>query len=175
MAIPIFPVAAAGLPLTSDLEIDGIINSFGDGFEQRIVTGLPRGPRSDGEGGQSTYIGVNIFEVGLPQLLYPTQPVSGNANLDNSVRALWEFYKDRFYDATNNVPQWEAFYWYNPDENDDLSTWFGDTTKAGTNSRGEAVTEATGRYLVRFDQRLSRIRFVQCVFRFNLTLREVAA
>ncbi len=175
MAIPIFPVAAAGLPLDSALEVDGVINNFGDGFEQRIVTGLPRGPRSDGEGGQTTYIGVNVFSVGLPQLLFPTQPVVGNANLDNSVRALWGFYKDRFYDAVNNVPQWEAFYWYNPDENDDLLTWFGDVTKAGTNSRGEAVTEATGRYLVRFDQGLSRQRFVQCVFKFNLVLREVAA
>ena len=175
MAIPIFPVAAAGLPLTSDLEIDGIINSFGSGYEQRIVTGLPRGPRADGEGNLTTYIGVNIFNVGLPQLLFQSQPVVGNSNLDNSVRLLWDFYKARFYNAATNVPQWEAFYWYNPDENDDITTWFGDTTKAGTNSRGEAVSEATGRYLVRFELGLSRIRFVQCVFRFNLTLREVAA
>ncbi len=175
MAIPIFPVAAAGLPLTSELEVDGLINSFGDGFEQRLVTGLPRGPRADGEGSLTTYIGVNIFTVGLPQLQFQSQPVSGNANLDNSVRLLWDFYKARFYNAATNVPQWEAFYWYNPDENDDLSTWFGDTTKAGTNSRGEAVSEKTGRYLVRFEQGLSRERFVQCVFRFNLSLREVAA
>ena len=175
MAIPIFPISAAGLPLDSTLEIDGIINSFGDAYEQRLVTGLPRGPRADGEGDQSTYIGVNIFSVGLPQLLFQSQPVVGNANLDNSVRELWEFYKNRFYDAAANVPQWEAFYWYNPDENDDILTWFGDTVKAGTNSRGEAVTHETGRYLVRFDQGLSRSRFVQCVFKFDLILREVAA
>ena len=85
MAVPIFPVSAAGLPLDSDLEIDGLVNSFGDAFEQRIVTGLPRGPRADGEGNLSTYIGVNIFSVGIPHLLFQTQPVGGNANLDNSI------------------------------------------------------------------------------------------
>lgn len=175
MAIAIFPISAAGLPLQSDLEIDGIINSFGSGFEQRLVTGLPRGPRADGEGSLTTYIGVNIFAVGLPQLLFQTQPVAGNANLDNSVRKLWDFYKARFYDATLNIPQWEAFYWYNPDENDDLTTWTGDSSSSGTNSRGEAVSEAIGRYLVRFEQGLSRVRFVQCVFRFDLILKEVAA
>lgn len=175
MAVSIFPISNMYFPLITDFEIDGLINSFGDAYEQRIVTGLPRGPRADGEGAQSTYIGVNIFTIQLDNLQYVTQPVTGNVNLDNSVRKLWEFYKDRFYDAANNVPQWEAFYVYNLDENDDLSTWFGDTTKAGTNSRGEAVTEATGRYLVRFEQRLSRSRFVSCLFRGDLTLREVTA
>jgi len=175
MAIPIFPISDMFFPLITDLEIDGLINSFGDAYEQRLTTGLPRGPRSDGEGAQSTYIGVNIFTITIDNLQYVTQPVSGNANLDNSVRKIWEFYKDRFYDAANNVPQWEAFYVYNLDENDDLSTWFGDTSKSGTNSRGEAVTEATGRYLVRFEQQLSRSRFVACLFQVGITLREVAA
>lgn len=174
MAIPIFPVSALSLPLTSDIEIDAIVKSFGSGFEQRLVLGLPRGPRADGEGSLTTYIGVNVFEIGLPQLLFQTQPVAGNANLDNSVRAIWDFYKARFYDAVLNVPQWEAFYWYNPDENDDITTWTGDTPSTGNNSRGEAVTQAIGRYLVVFEQGLSRVRFVQCVFRFRLTLREVA-
>ena len=175
MAVPIFPISDWYFPLQIDLEVDGIINSFGDGYEQRIVTGLPRGPRSDGEGNQATFIGINIFSVVLDRLQYVTQPVSGNANLDNSIRKLWKFYKDRFYDATNNVPQWEAFYVYSLDENDDLSTFTGDTTSSGTNSRGESVDEKTGRYLVRFEQQLSRTRFINCLFNANLVLREVAA
>ncbi len=175
MAIPIWPIEFLVFPFTSDLEVDGLINSFGDGYEQRLVTGLPRGPRADGEGDQSTYIGVNIFNVGYNKLQFATQPVTGNANLDNSMRKLWEFYKDRFYNTSTGVPQWEAFYFYNADENDDVTTWFGDTSKAGTNSRGEAVSEATGRYLVRFEKRLSRTRFIWCLFRGELLLREVAA
>ena len=175
MPIPIFPISNMFFPLITDLEIDGIINSFGDAFEQRIITGLPRGPRADGEGDQSTFIGVNIFTININNLQYITQPVTGNANLDNSVRELWKFYKDRFYDAANNVPQWEAFYVYNLDENDNLLIWTGDSSSSGNNSRGEAVTEKTGRYLVRFEQQLSRSRFVSCLFRTNLTLREVAA
>ena len=175
MAIPIWPIEFMIFPLDSTLEIDGLINEFGDAYEQRFVTGLPRGPRSDGEGAQSTYISVNIFSVGINKIQYASQPVSGNANLDNSIRKLWEFYKDRFYNASTNVPQWEAFYWYNPDENDNTDTWFGDTSKSGINSRGEAVTEATGRYLVRFEQVLTRSRFIRCLFKSNLVLREVAA
>ena len=161
-------------PMDHVLEVDGIINNFGDGYEQRLNTGLPRS-RADGEGGVTSYIGVNVFTVNVPRLQWLTNPVSGNANLDNSTKVLWKFFKDRFYDVTNNVPQWESFYWYNPIENDDTDTWTGDTTSSGTNSRGEAVTEKTGRYLVRFTQRMSRTQFVYCLFRFGLELREVPA
>lgn len=175
MAVPIFPISNHYFPLRSDLTIDALVNSFGDGYEQRIVTGLPRGPRADGEGGQSTYIGVNEFTIVLKNVQYVTQPHATNANIDDSVRKLWSFFKARFYDAANRKPQWEAFYVYNLDENDDLTTWKGDTPAAGTNSRGEAVSEKTGRYLVRFDSKLSRSRFVRCLFNFSIVLKEVAA
>lgn len=174
MAPPIWPITLMAFPMDHQLLVDGVINSFGDGFEQRIVTGLPR-LRADGEGGVSTYIGRNVFTVGVPRLQWLTNPIPGNANLDNSTKVLWNFYKDRFYNPSTNVPQWEAFYWYNPVENDDFSTWTGDTPNTGTNGRGEAVSEATGRYLVRFQTGLTRTQFIYCLFRFEIELEEVAA
>lgn len=175
MAVTVFPISNQYFPLRSDLEIDGIINSFGDAYEQRINTGVPRGPRADGEGALTTYIGVNTFVIVMRNTRYITQPHATNANIDNSVRKLWDFYKARFYNATTDVPQWESFYVYNLDENDDLTTWTGDTSASGTNSRSEVVTHETGRYLVRFENKLSRERFVRSLYNFQITLREVAS
>jgi hypothetical protein len=174
MSVAIFPVSAIRRPLDTTFGFEGVVHSYGKPYEQRIITSLPYGPREDGTGSQGTYPGGHTFRIGHPHLHFRTQPVAGNANLDNSVDALWDFYLARIYDSTNQKLQWEAFYWYDPAINDDTDTWFGDTVKAGTNSRGEAVTNETGRYLVRFGQEISKSDVMYLMWAFSLELIEVA-
>lgn len=174
---PIWPISVMTFPLDSELSVQGVVHSFGGIHEQRVIMDVPVGPRADGEGGQSTYVGRNTFLVGIDSLHYVSSSgslVPGNVNIDNAVRVLWRFYKNRFYDAATRTVQWEAFYWYNPDENDNVLTWTGDVASAGLNCFGEAVTEVTGRYLVRFSQSLRRSRFRRFLFNFQLELIEVA-
>lgn len=175
MPKPIWPIPAIYIPFSTSLHVDAFINNFGDGFEQRIVNALPRGPRADGEGILNTFVGRFSFSPKLSNLRFPLQGAEdGNTNLDSSVRKLWKFYRERFYDSVTDTIKWESFYFYNLDENDKLSTWTGDTASSGTNGRGEAVTEKTGRYLTRFGSPdLTRERFVQHLFQITLELIEV--
>ncbi len=178
MAIAIFPLHHIRVELIRDFEIPGaIINSFGRPYEQRIITSLPRGPRADGEGTLSTFVGESTFRLQFSDILYPSTPFgAGNTNLDNSIRALWSFFKDLFYDATANVVKWDPFYIYDPAENDDKTTWKGDTVANGTNSRSEAVTNQTGRYLVRTELAFLSISQVRsCFFNSSFVFVEVAA
>lgn len=163
MAYEVFPVAAMAYPLEQTLDVDAIVNDYGGGYEQRIVLDVARGPRADGEGGTSTYVGRNTFKVGIPRIQYSTQPdPSGNPDLDNSVAALWTFYKDRFYNSTTGEVQWEAFYFYNPGENSTKSTWNGTTT--------------TGRYLVRFaTPSMTKRQFIHSLYSFDIELVEVVS
>ena len=178
MPPPIWPISAMTFPLDSELSVQGVVHPFGGLHEQRIIFDLPVGLRADGEGGRSTYIGRNIFRVGINNLSYVSSSgalVPGNPNIDNAVRTLWRFYKARFYDAITGEIKWEAFYWYNPDENDNVLTWTGDVASVGINCFGERVTEVTGRYLVRFDQTLNRSRFRRFLFNFQIELIEVSS
>lgn len=176
MAIPIFPVEAIRRPLESQFEIQTVINSFGYPYEQRIVTSLPYGPRESGWGTQRTYIGRSRFAVGIQHMRMRSQLVPGNANLNNGFEKLWEFYQDRFYNQTTRQIKYEAFYWYDPLVNDQKTTWTGDTSSNGFNSRMEAVTNVTGRYLVRFaESNLSRSCFRSCLVDMRLEFVEVAA
>jgi hypothetical protein len=60
-------------------------------------------------------------------------------------------------------------------ENDDISTWKGSDADSGTNSRGEAVTNVTGRYFVRWAEPVMSVQqFYQCFFEIGLDLIEVA-
>ena len=177
MAAPIWPISAMTFPLDSTLSVEAVVHPFGGLHEQRVVMELPVGPRADGEGGLSTYIGRNTFQVGINRLSYVSSVgtvVPGNPNIDNAVRTLWSFYKARFFNVRTQVVQWEAFYWYNPDENDNVLTWTGDVASGGVNCFGEAVTNRSGRYLVRFGQELSRNRFQRFLFNFQIELVEVA-
>lgn len=165
MAYTLFPVAAMAYPLDHDLDIDAIVNSYGGGYEQRIVLDVARGPRSDGEGTQSTYVGQNKFTIGIPRIQATTQPdPSSNPLLDNSVDALWSFYKDRFYNSTTGEVQWQAFYWYNPGENADKTTW----------DVGDTAAMKKGRYLVRFGEpSMSKTQFIHSLYSFKIDLIEV--
>ena len=172
----IWPISKLYFPLAHILDVNATVNRFGSGYEQRIVTDYPRGPRADGEGGQSRYVGQNRFGIEFTNLLYENSPHPINADIDNSFKKLWNFYKSTFYNQITGEIFWQSFFFYNPTENDDVSTWTGETASAGRNSQGLAVTNITGRYTVRFeDAGLSLSRFRRCLFNGRLTLIEVAA
>ena len=176
MALKVWPISDMYYPLVHNLQINSVINSFGSGYEQRIVTDFARGPRADGEGGQSKYVGQSMFTISLERLLYPFQPFSGNPNIDNSIRQLWKFYKECFYNPITGQVKWDAFYFYNLNENDNLDTWTGDVVSNGINFLGNPVTNETGRYIVRFaESNLSITRFKTCLFNTGLSFVEVAA
>ena len=174
MAVAIWPISAMAFPIDQSIAVDTIVNSFGDGYEQRINTSVPRS-RANNQGGVTTHVGVKSFKVRVSRLQWLTNPVSGNSNLDNSGKKLWEFYLARFYNSTTNKPQYESFYWYNPIENDQTDTWTGDSSSSGSNSRSEAVTNTTGRYLVKFPPSLSFTQVKYCIFDIGLDLQEVVA
>lgn len=164
MATKVFPITAYAYPLDHTLRVDSIVNTFGDGQEQRIITALPRS-RANGFGSISTYAGINTFTVTIPHIPY-------RGSLRDSVEVLWNFYQSCFYE--NGVVKYDSFYWYNPQENDNTATWTGDTPSSGTNSRGENVTNATGRYRVRFaDSTLTKSLFMRCTTSVGLELVEV--
>lgn len=171
----IFPISDLYFPLDSTLTVDGAVNPFGSGYEQRIITDYPRGPRADGEGNLTTYVGNNTFNVVIRNLKrdYAAHPT--NAHIRNSMKALWKFYKECFYDPLTGQIKWDPFYFYNLTENDNLDTWTGDVVSAGMNSFGEIVSNRTGRYLVRFvESTLNLSRFRGCLFSTGLALVEVA-
>lgn len=176
----IWPISDLYYPFDHSLHVDGIVNSFGSGFEQRIITDIPRGPRADGEGGFSTYVGRNTFQLTIKNMRLVDMSHPTNAHINNSVRALWKFYKSTFYDKTTGQVFWQSFFFYNPVENNDISTWTGSVGSAGMNSRNEPVTNVTGRYLVRFAEiTLNFSQFKSCLFNVGgggaLILIEVAA
>ena len=176
MPTKIWPISNLYFPLVHVLNVNAVVNRFGSGYEQRIVTDYPRGPRSDGEGGQSRYVGQNLFGINFTNLQYVNTPSMINAAIDNSFKKLWEFYKSCFYDQATGRIDWQSFFFYNPTENDDVSTWTGEVASAGMSSVGLPVTNLTGRYRVRFeDSSLSLSRFRRCVFSGQLNLIEVTA
>lgn len=172
----IWPISDLYFPLVHVLNIGAKINPFGSGFEQRITTDIPRGPRSDGEGGQSIYVGQNVFRINTRNLKYKGIPYAANVNIENNIRKLWQFYKSCFYDPNTGRVMWEPFYFYNLTENDNISTWTGDTVNNGVNSVNDPVSNVTGRYLMRFDEpSMSITRFRSCLFSSSLILIEVDA
>ena len=173
MVVDVWPISYMAFPIAQSISVEGIVNSYGDGQEQRINTGLPR-TRADGQGGVSRYVGVRQFTVKVSRLQYLSNPVSSNRQLNNSAKELWKFFLEQFYDARNERPVWKSFYWYNPVENDQVSTWTGDTSSNGRNSRNEVVRNTTGRYRVRFaSQELTLNQLNYCIFDIGLDLLEV--
>ena len=176
MALEVWPISDLYYPLAHRLSVDTVVNPFGGGYEQRIVTDIARGPRADGEGVTSIYVGRNHFTVTINNLRYNSLVHATNNRIDNSFKKLWAFYKSTFYDATTGAIRWEPFYIYNPIENDNISTWTGETLSNGVDSQGNAVTNLTGRYLVRFEQSsISMSRFIRCLFSGSIELIEVVA
>ncbi len=178
MAVKIFPVAAFGFPEDVEIDIKTTVNPLGGLREQRIVNDIPAGPRESGVGTQRTFIGRGTFSVGIPRVEFRGDPFPGNANLENSVEAAWIFFIELFYDDSIATPVigYPAFYYYDPLINDDKDTWKGDTVANGTNTRGEAVSNVTGRYLVRFvESKFKKSHFIRCLTSFSLELIEVAA
>jgi hypothetical protein len=155
MAYDVFPVSDIVYPWDEETEVGAVVHSFGDIYEQ---------PREDGVGNQKTFIGRRRFFASVHQLPFRTDPYPGNANLDNSVEAVWDFFIDQFYSTDTGLIKWNPFYLYDPMINSDRSTWTGDSTSNGTNDRSEAVTNETGRYLVRLaEPRYSKSYIKRCL------------
>ena len=114
--------------------VDRVTVSTGLGhYFSRIAT--PSILQSDGTQGQSQIAAHHHFQV-----TYQARLFRGGTN---SIDELIDFLQARI-DADD-----ESFYFYLPTENDDTSTWTGDVSASGTDSRGEAVTNLVGRYLVK--------------------------
>ena len=172
---PIFPVTTVVVPATHELSVDAFVHSFGSGQEQRIVNDLAR-TRADGMGGVTKYVGTNRFTIKYPKVAWNRSARTENALLEDDFKKAWEFFQDSFYDSVGDEISWQPFYWYNKAENDDLSTWTGSDASSGTNSRGESVSNTTGRYLVRWAEPIMSVQqFQQCFFEFGLDIVEVVA
>jgi hypothetical protein len=98
MPTPVFPIVPSW-PMTHELEMDTHVESFGDGFEQRVNFNSAYA-RADGEGNTAlAYVGRNKFTIKLTAM-----------DFAGAAKDLWAFYKAR----KGNL---EAFYLYNvPDE-----------------------------------------------------------
>ena len=103
--------------------------------------------QADGQQGTSTYRGVHSFA-----LTFATREI--RATLDSMIL----FLQARIDEGDT------SFYFYLPSENDVIATWTGEVSSSGTDSRGQAVTNSTGRYLVKC---LSEIGWVQTTWRLG--------
>jgi len=163
---PVFPIQAIRTPLDHEYQIKAVINTFGQGQEQRI---LPGGldtslSRDDGTGTLAVFPVWRTWSISIRNIVFRSDPFSGNALLDDSLEKLLEFYHNLFYDSTNNKVRFLSFYWYDPGINDDRSTWLGSDSASGTNSLGETVYNTTGRFTVRFaDGMISFSRMQRCL------------
>ena len=133
------------VPVRQELHFNTLVQSLGDGFEQRANKNLAYS-RATGEGTVASYKGRNRFTITMDMLAHVNNDSSQMAN------KLWAFYKAQLGGFT-------AFYFYNPAEAPTA-----DATGVST----------TGRYLVRFEeQNLSRENFALKLFRSGISLIEV--
>lgn len=95
MPVSVFPVLVS-YPTGHSLMLDLIVNSYGDGYEQRIVKNVAFS-RADGEGTVSAYKGINRFSLKVDSAPYGS---TKKANV------LWAFFKARMN------ANCEAFYLY---------------------------------------------------------------
>ena len=177
---PIWPVTVKTIPLGITLSVNAHVNKFGGLSEQRIVNDLPYQRASDGTGRYNqTFVGRFNFSVKYEQVFWDRPTRSENALLEDDLITAWRFFLDLHYDTTASNVQWLPFYWYNKGENDNLITWLGSDAPPSPpyyNTRGETVTNYTGRYLVRFVQSAMSVQqFRSCLFKFGLELIEVEA
>lgn len=133
-------------PVSQTIEVETLIFPFGDGLEQRANTNQAWGPRANGEGGLSTYKGINRFQLAMD--------MQEHVNNDGTARANkhWNFYKAR-------LGGYDPFYFY----------WHVERTTPDLTG-----IDQIGRYLVRYEQQnLSRENFAIKLFRSQVALIEV--
>ncbi len=145
MSIAVFPLKL-WYPLQHEITYANYSVDFGDGFGQFANKNLSWGPRSDGEGNQATYKGINRFTIQIHNMQHVNEvTATHNANV------LWNFYKAR-------LGSFDAFYFYNPGEQDTI-----DLTGA----------DVLGRYLVRFEEdKLTREMFRLKLYNAGISIRE---
>ena len=141
----VFPINV-NPPVNHTLGYVNYIAEMGDGFEQRANKNLAWS-HADGEGGVTSYKGINKFRIEARCLAHI------NADTAQEANKFWGFYKAR-------LGSYEPFYFYNPAE-------------AVIDLTGTATT---GRYLVRFEEaELTREQFVLKLFNQGIGLVEVRA
>jgi hypothetical protein len=120
------------LPIKPTLQRESILIPKGYGYEETVTRGSSQ-TRADGTGGAvAAYKGRWIFEIEIRAQDYA----------DGDYQSLVDFIRDKFLGAT-------SFYFYNQLENSETTVWTGDAATGGTDRHGNAVTNTTGRYLVR--------------------------
>jgi hypothetical protein len=148
MAVTVFPIKL-WYPLDHEVVFSNVSKPFGDGFRQSVNKNLAWGPRADGEGNVITYKGINKFTLNARNLAHVNSvSPTANANL------LWNFYKAR-------LGGFDAFYFYNPAENDVIDL---------------TGTDPIGRYLCIFSEdTLKREMFRLKLFNVGISIEEVRA
>lgn len=120
------------LPIRMRPQIERILISKGHGYEEFVTRGVSHSG-ADGVGGQTARKIRWVFEIEIRAQDYE----------DGAYQDLVDFLLDHWESG-------EAFYFYNALENPrDSETWTGATSSSGTDRAGNAITNATGRYLVR--------------------------
>lgn len=119
-------------PIDIEREYDETVIPLGPGHEV-IVSRDVAHTRATGYGSSAAYTGRNIFRCRFGRLNY---------NGTTEFKPVLTFIQARKADGA-------AFYFYNVLENCVPATWTGDASSSGTDPAGNAVTNATGRYLVR--------------------------
>lgn len=145
MAIAVFPIPVH-LPYSNDINFINHKESMGDGFRKSINKNLAFGPRADGNGGITSYKGINTFMITLAALDFATGDSTKAAN------QLWAFYVARLGSS-------EAFYFYDLNQVASIDL-------TGINQ--------TGRYLVIFkEDKLTRDTIAAQLMKSGIALEEV--
>ena len=147
-------------PLDHNLVLSNLIVPMGDGFEQRATKNLlwstyelsGNPPRPDGLGNNGhPYRGANRFGITIRNMQH-VNDIRASSTLKNADK-FWKFYQDRNGSA-------ESFWFYNPAENGTIDL---------------TGLDMKGRYLVRFDENLSRNLFIRHLYNASIGLIEVRA
>jgi hypothetical protein len=117
-------------------EFDETILPMGPGHDIVVSRDIAH-TRASGIGTVASYRGCNVFSLEFGRKNY-----DGPTEASREYRAMLTFLQARKDTGT-------PFYFYNVLENSVPATWTGDTEASGTDLAGNAVTNLTGRYLVR--------------------------
>lgn len=127
-------------------DVDRVVASTGGGhYYSRISE--PAYTQSDGQQGSATYRGHHTMRF----------PYAAR-DIRNDIDGMIAFLQARIDEGDT------SFYAYNTAENDDTTTWTGDTVNNGTDSRGQAVSNTTGRYLMK---NFTPIKWVQRQYKYS--------
>ncbi len=127
-------------------DVDRVRATTGGGHHYSVIT-EPAYTQSDGQQGSATFRGHHTMR-------FPYASREIRTVIDGMIA----FLQARIDEGDT------AFYAYNTTENDDTTTWTGETSNSGTDSRGQAVDNTKGRYLV---INFTSIRWIQKQYKYS--------